>query len=120
MDDAKFLIVLKKNKKKAFSVMTIRNTEINSIWGRNIDKFIVVDKNRKIQLNETVINNLERLGIIKISELNKLKDCDENCENLFNLLKDDYIIDENRKLSYSTSTLDITDFGWNFIDICCS
>lgn len=101
--------------KSEFSICLLRNgesskkfTEISSI---------LCTKNEIKELDEIVINNLERLGIIKVMEDYYIQGENELLEEALKKAKSQY--PELNNLFYDKAVLSITKLGINFIKICC-
>lgn len=87
---------------------------------------IVVDNTKKdfshtIMPKKIVLENLERLQIIKIMDDKTLLDDKQRVESAFNYYKAHTEIGvTDATLTYDSGILEITDFGQQFIEICCS
>lgn len=128
-EDAKFIISLKETKKKMLSIVHIIALNSDGISFFPIKKYISVNTNKKdclhtISPNNIVLDNLIRLGIIKIKEEQALPDNKEYNIKVFNYVKNNHILDNNLKdeykIDFKEEILEITDFGQQFIEICCS
>lgn len=118
MDDAKFLAQLKNylsNKSKTiFTAISPLN-----LLDNNLNIHIVLNKNSKykvIKINKYTIDNLKRLQFIEVTYT---KDISNNDESISIIEKEDYNFDTSKSV-YNKNIYMITDFGKNFINICCS
>lgn len=122
-EDAMFLKSLKQMKKHQLSTCITR-LEFDSKEGYvDLDTIIVDGLSHTIKPKKIVLENLERLNIIKLSNNIILPANKEIVKNAFNYYKSTTnLCDKSLKtrLAYTDGSLTITDFGWNFIDICCS
>lgn len=126
-DDAIFIKILRNTKKNSLSICFINLKKKDSIEYIQLDT-IIVDKTKNnaghfIIPQKIVLENLERLNIIKINRDAFMPDETEDTENAFNYYKShshSISSDLNVELSYSQGILEITNFGQNFIEICCS
>lgn len=124
-DDAALLKQLKKIGKKQLSLCFIKLQPNNKNGYKDLDTIIVNNINNTcrqiIQPQKIILENLERLKIIQLErDLFLINDKDSN-EDAFNYYSKNIKNDvENTSLSYDNGVLTITDFGMQFIDICCS
>lgn len=117
IEDALFLLNFKNTKTTFFALMLINY----DIAPNPIGKELIISKDKVITLNDIVIDNLERLNIIKLYD-------DKYLTNIqlydigFKLIQDKYVKHGpiQLKLNYRKALLMITDFGKNFIDVCLS
>ena len=128
-DDATFLKKLSSLNCTDLSLINIRLK--NQKGFVPIDDVIIINKNNCRESfipQKIVLENLERLNIIKIDEINHIvKDIDA-CQQEFELYKSNHIeiikAEPNEtstpEFSYNQEILKITNFGKNFIYICCS
>lgn len=124
-DDALFIKTLKDINKSSLSLCFIKLKEKNSISYIDVDIIIVESlKNNSfhtIKPQKIVLENLERLNIIKIKDGIYLPDEEKTIDSAFEYYKSHLINNNsNRELIYTKGILEITDFGLNFIEICCS
>jgi len=128
-EDARFIISLKEAKETMLSIVHIIALNKDGISFFPIKKYISVNTNKKdclhtISPNNIVLDNLTRLGIIKIKEEQSLPDNKEYNINVFNCVKHNHSLDNNLeneyKIDFKEEVLEITDFGQQFIEICCS
>ena len=131
--DAEFLQSLNRAKNvKMFSTMEIRWKNEKEVFQKVPGSpFIVmlhktnrIEPEDKIELEDMkVINNLERLGIIKVKyEFNKPAD-KALCDVMFFLINDRFPVptptrEDYNKTTYYQGMIEITDFGKDFMDIC--
>lgn len=123
-DDAKFLLLLKKYRLSYKTIIIIKygkRSRYNE-FSRHILINIDNEKYELIRHNSLIIDNLKRLGIIETDSTSFYNYNEKLCKDAFNEIKKNIIVknpDENKELFYSTEILAITDFGQNFINICC-
>lgn len=86
----------------------------------NLDQIIVCGHHTYLKSKKIVLENLERLKIIQIHEYKSIPKLQETCDFIFDIKKHDYQIKDNQVLRQRIGTIEITDFGKDFIDICCS
>lgn len=117
IEDALFLKNFRNVKTTFFALMLINY----DIAPNPIGKELIISKDKIIKLNNIVVDNLERLNIIKIYDNKFLADT-QQYDIGFKLVQEKYITSGPFQiaLSYQKSLLMITDFGKNFIDICLS
>lgn len=126
-DDAIFIKCLRDTKKKSLSICFINLKEKDSDGYIQLDT-IIVDKTKNnashiIIPQKIVLENLERLNIIKINRDTYIPSEIKDTENAFNYYKShthSIINDSSAELCYDQGILEITNFGQNFIEICCS
>lgn len=126
-DDAKFLNTLysiyMENKNQGFALVNIVLYKLNDSTSYiTLDKYIVTSKNkalRIIKINPLILDNLIRLGIIKLDDAVRFSQTDLY-ENGFSHIKNNYkdIPKELGTISYQSSILFITDFGLQFLNVC--
>lgn len=114
-EDALFLQNFKNTKTTFFALMLIKY----DVAPNPIGKELIISKNKTIALNDIVVDNLERLNIIKIYDNKHLTDT-QLYDIGFNLVQDKYINPGplQFKIDYQKAILAITNLGKNFIDIC--
>lgn len=118
-EDAEFLKLFENYSTNNFALLFIRY-DLSSSPNFN-GRELILDENTTITLNNIIIDNLERLNLIKICEDKALSN--SQIYNIgFNLSKNKY---ENPgffkiRLAYNKGCLILTDLGRNFIDICLS
>lgn len=122
-EDAMLLKSFKEMKKQQLSTCITR-LEFNNKEGYvDLDTIIVDKPGHTIMPKKIVLENLERLNIIQLSSNIALPANNEIVKNAFSYYKSKmFVCDKstNTNLTYTDGSLIITDFGWNFIDICCS
>lgn len=123
-DDAILLKSFKEINKANMSIIEIRLNSTNNDGHIPIE-YIIIDNTGKdfghtIKPQKIVLENLERLKLIKINMGSKLVNDNIACENAFNYYKSNCVVPSGHNLSYEMGALEITDFGFNFIDVCCS
>ena len=101
--------------KNEFSICLLRNGESPRKF-TEISSILCTKKEIK-ELDEIVINNLERLGIIDIMEDYYVQGENDLLEKALKKSKDKY--PELNSLFYDKAVLKVTKFGINFIKICC-
>ncbi len=122
-EDAMLLKSLKQIRKQQLSTCILRLKFDNQEGYIDLDTIIVDSLNHTIKPKKIVLENLERLNIIKLSNNIIFPANEKMVKNAFNYYKSNYFIGDKppeAKLTYTDGSLIITDFGWNFIDICCS
>lgn len=125
IEDANFLLFLKQNKKSLLTIIKIRYGKAEKY--SDLSHHILLNNGNSnysiIPYNKLVIDNLKRLEIIKNNSQEYYISNKELCEKAFKQLKSEMNIKDSNNgehLFYKTEILEITDFGENFIDICCS
>ena len=126
-EDAILLKKFKDNNCNAFYMIQLRCKSNNSNGYKYLDKYICTHYERKentvgfssLKLNELVIDNLQRVGLIKIDFEYAFTDMPE----IYNKLEKSCIPQQNDSyLEYSSThgIFSLTEYGKNFIDICLS
>lgn len=117
IEDASFLQNFN-NAKTTFFGLILVNYDIAP---NPIGKELIISKDKIITLKDIVVDNLERLNIIKVYDDKFLTDT-QQYDIGFKLIQDKYINPGPFQLglTYKKALLMITDFGKNFIDICLS
>lgn len=125
-DDAVFLMELKNTKKLMLSVCNIRlrsrdtrgYTPITTIIVNNTQK----NSNHIMLPKKIILDNLERLQLIKIIDTLSIPNDEKAVEKAYNYWASFQGPDTNPNIEYyyDAGLLEITDFGKQFIDICCS
>lgn len=123
-NDAKFLkelnYIYRQKKSTSFYLVLIKLKPKDSQGFVELDKILVVNENKVIKLNQLVLDNLIRLGIINCRYDNELENDNFLYEKGFNLIRHNY----NDKyfdvgnVTYDKAVLDITTYGLNFLKIC--
>lgn len=126
-EDALFIKALKDTNLIEFPVCDVI-VQVSFAKGyRPIARFIYNPKNKKddspfFESSDVVLNNLQRLGIIEFKQL-EMSSYKIEVDRTFEQIHD-IILKQNPKpgqeYSYKPCMLKITDFGKQFIDICCS
>lgn len=102
----------------------VSGDKINSKEGYiDLDTIIADGLHHTLNPKKIVLENLERLNIINLSSNIMLPENKNIVKNAFIHYKDSYSGRDkpsNANVTYTEGLLTITDFGWNFIDICCS
>lgn len=122
-EDAILLKSLKQIRKQQLSTCITRLEFNNDEGYMDLDTIIVDSLNHTIMPKKIVLENLERLNIIKLSTYIMIPANKEIVKNAFDNYKSNNFIGDKTteaNLTYIDGSLTITDFGWNFIDICCS
>lgn len=122
-EDAIFLNTLKQVRKHQLSTCIIRLEYDNKEGYINLDTIIADGLHHTLNPKKIVLENLERLNIINLSSNIMLPENKKIVKNAFIHYKDSYSGRDkpsNANVTYTEGLLTITDFGWNFIDICCS
>lgn len=117
IENALFLQNFKNIKTTFFALMLLKY----DIAPNPIGKELIISKNKIIALKDIVVDNLERLNIIKVYD-NKFLTDTQQYDIGFKLVQNKYLKSGPFQLSltYQKALLMITDFGENFIDICLS
>lgn len=122
-EDAIFLNTLKQIRKHQLSTCIIRLEFDNNKGYIDLDTIIAEDLHHTLNPKKIVLENLERLNIINLSSNFMLPENKKIVKNAFIHYKDSYSGRDKppkANITYTEGLLTITDFGWNFIDICCS
>ena len=122
-EDAIFLNTLKQIRKHQLSTCIIRLEYYNKEGYIDLDTIIADGLHHTLNPKKIVLENLERLNIINLSSNIMLPENKNIVKNAFIHYKDSYSGRDkpsNANVTYTEGLLTITDFGWNFIDICCS
>lgn len=126
-EDAVFLKSLKDTKKQQLSLLYVRLKNTTDSGYIEVEKIIVVHNNNNvghtIKPNKIVLENLERLNIIKTNDDITLNGEETSVKNAFDYYRshfDESLLQKDLTLGYDIGMLEITEFGKNFIDICCS
>lgn len=122
-EDAIFLNTLKQIKKHQLSTCIIRLEFDNNKGYIDLDTIIADGLHHTLNPKKIVLENLERLNIINLSSNLMLPENKKIVKDAFIHYKDSYSDRDkppNANTTYTEGLLTITDFGWNFIDICCS
>ena len=122
-DDALFIKNLKDMKTSQLSLCFIRLRTKGSKAYVELDTIIVNHSkmDNVIKPQKIVLENLERLNIIKLKRNTTIPNETRAIENAFEFYKNHFAIkDPNTEFFYTKGVLEITDFGQNFINICCS
>jgi len=125
-NDAEFLMELKNTQKLMLSVCNIRlrtrdakgYTPITTIIVNNTQK----NSNHIMLPKKIILDNLERLQLIKITDTLSIPHDEKAVEKAYNYWASFQgpDTDPNIEYYYESGLLEITDFGKQFIDICCS
>ncbi len=127
-EDALFIKDLKDTNKTEFPLCNVNThvTFVSSDYYRRAFTIIIdpnsnINKISIINSSDIVLNNLQRLKIIEITDA-KLYGCEKIVEETFNQANDvlKKLNKPSQTYSYTHGLLKITDFGKQFIDICCS
>lgn len=118
-EDAKFLKVLGSYSTNNFALLFIRYSLSSS--PNFIGKEIILDNDTTITLDNVVIDNLERLNLVKVCS-DKILSNSQIYDTGFNLAKNKYEQPGffTIGLAYDEGCFVLTDLGRNFIDICFS
>lgn len=125
-EDATFLEKLRRVGRRSFSVLFIKyRSSSNRAVFRDFKKVLVVYRENSVwqkELPGVVIDNLERLGLIRMDTQSFLQKEQQFMDRQFEQIKADYEekTEDGFEISYEPSTLEFTDLGWNFIQVCCS
>ena len=125
-DDAKFLKLLYENNNMCSICLTM-NIE-NKEGYSELDKYVIYESKTNngstifstLKLKPLTIDNLLLHRLIEITYTKYYPDCSNQYDTLFNCVKDKYKLEENSSLSYEKGFIRLTDFGFNFIEICLS
>ena len=123
-DDAQFLQLLNKIKGKvAFSTIEIRWEKPNGEYMKAIGSplAVVLKNDEYITPDLKILDNLERLGIIKYQRDITMPKDKVACEKIFNNLKDRFPAPTQagfERTIFVQEKIDITDFGKDFVSIC--
>lgn len=123
-NDAKFLKELndiyKNNKSTSFYLILIKLNPKDSQGYVELDKILIVNENRVIKLNQLILDNLIRLGIINCKYDSELEKNNFLYEKGYNLIKHNYnnVSPDVGTVKYDNAVLDITEYGFNFLKIC--
>ena len=125
MDDAKFIKMLKDSQDTNFNICNIRwcinNIDDNEGFAYREKILIIHDRVNnnvnEIIIDETILDNLQRLNIITIINKHYLQELKDDIGIAFeNYCKNN----DSENIEPIPSILEITKLGQNFIDICCS
>lgn len=122
--DAEFLKELYKISNIQVPIIKIRLGDYNG-YIEISNYLIVINDKDYIPIDPIVLDNLLRLKILEIPYGIYITDKKNNCEAVFNKIKESpemFVFNNypNEKLTYTNEKLQFTDFGKNFIDICLS
>ncbi|MCI8965569.1 MAG: DUF4393 domain-containing protein [Clostridia bacterium] len=123
--DAEFLTLLNENGNNFYSIELLLHTNNTDGYSR-IGQFAIFNFPKdstaftEITLDEIVLNNLERLGLIKVRYDEWYTENIQKYDTLFNNLKSRVVIPENKTLDYSKGLVKLTKLGEVFTDICLS
>lgn len=125
VEDAKYLKAISDCKKDEMSLCYVR-LKYDNIEGYTPVAILVVDnlKNQAlhtIEVPQIVFDNLERLNIVTVDSSSIIPQNEKEVENAFNFYNSHLKIDDPHASSYyKHGVLNITEFGRQFIEICCS
>lgn len=125
-EDAIFLESLRKIGRRNFPVLYVKYRLCsNQAVFREFKKILVVRQKNSIwqkELSGVIIDNLGRLGLIRMDTQSYLQSEQQFMEQQFKQIKSGYQekTEDDFEIFYEPSTLEFTDLGWNFIRICCS
>ncbi|MBO5138718.1 MAG: DUF4393 domain-containing protein [Bacilli bacterium] len=125
IDDAKFLSELKEweNVQQVRSWQIFKYKIVYNEINRHKDFKLILyfDNEEMIELDPIIIDNLERLNIIEKELVLGLRRIELKNEKIRDI-KEKYKLNlkENEGLDYNRYILTVTNFGQQFIDICCS
>lgn len=116
--DAQFIKTLSELKKYSISTLVMKDTNIDTKGYTIINYVLVPSANRTITPNLITLDNLQRLGIIKIHLGKYVSGEEEFCKNIFKYVKTGYKPRQNSEITYELAITEITNFGKEFIEIC--
>lgn len=117
-EDAKTLKALKN--KRNMIMLYFDSTEKETKAYINLDQILIVEQNTYIHPSKITLENLERLKILDIEKYATIPQLQKTCDFLFDLKKGEYKVKDESVVTKRVAVVNITDFGKNFIDICCS
>lgn len=117
-NDAKFIKTLRELQTISISTLVIKDTNIDNDSYSIINYVLVPSQNRSITPDLVTLDNLQRLGLIKIHFGKQILGEEEMCKNIFNYVKNKYKPRENSKITYDIAILEITNLGKDFIEVC--
>lgn len=100
------------------STLVIKDVNVKTNGHKIINYVLVPSEHRTIIPDLITLDNLERLGLIKINEGVYFKSHKELCENAFNSVKNYYKAGEEGKIDYTQAIFEITSMGKIFIEVC--
>lgn len=103
---------------RQLSVLMMRDSDRNTGSYRKINYVIVPYAGRTITPDLVSLDNLERLGLIKILNSTKITSEAQLCESTFNYVKNHYKSSSDGIITYEQGLFEVTDLGANFIDVC--
>lgn len=121
IEDAKYLKSLSECDKQQISLCFVKLKYLDKEGTGTLDIIIVDNNYHTIKPPRIVLDNFERLNLIKISEECYNPEDNLAVKNAFDFYKRDYPLDDpNVTIFYEQGILVFSDFGKQFIDICCS
>ena len=103
------------------SLLQLFDKNKKELLNSDVDYYVVIEANKDFyykKISRLSLDNLERLGIIKFNTDFGLTDISGEIENNFKVISGNNY--KNKIMDYKLYSLEITDLGFNFIDICCS
>ena len=124
-DDAEFLKLLNNNDQQFYAISLKIVHEEGFFDGSkyisyNYKEEQSVPSFSTLELDDVVIENLQKQQLIKIHFDKYYTDLPKQYESLFNFCKKDFIAQNNEKLDYNKGYIELTALGQRFIDICLS
>lgn len=116
--DAKLINMLKDNKADSLSLMIIKDFNSENKGYHIIDYVIAISQNNYIIPKTITLDNLQRLGLVRIHEKKAILGEEEMCKLVFKNIKSNYSHKENSTIIYENAILEITELGQNFIIVC--
>lgn len=116
--DAKFIQTIRELQRVNISTLIIKDTNIQTNGYTIINYVLIPSPNRTITPDLITLDNLQRLGLIKIEPGKFIVGEEEMCKNTFNYVKNHYRASENSEISYDIGILEVTSLGRNFVEVC--